>query len=258
MTRMRKPASGTASIQVINRAAEILRILAVTPSGLSLGELADRTGLARSTVQRIVKALADEQFLIPASKRAGVRLGPGLIPLAQAAQQDIALVAQPLLNELSEITQETVDMSILSGPNALFIAQASGNARLSASSSIGDAFPLYCTANGKALLSCVPKTQQIKLVPEPIPALTEHTLDDPTEVFAQARLARSTGLAYDFEEHTEDVCAIATAFIDAHGRPHALSIPMPKSRFERSRSKIEANLLAYRDRLIGILGGSLP
>ena len=44
-------------VQVIARAATILRALEEENSGLSLGQIAQRVNLARSTVQRIVAAL---------------------------------------------------------------------------------------------------------------------------------------------------------------------------------------------------------
>ena len=47
-------------IQVIARAAAILRTLESNRDGMSLGEIAKQVGLARSTVQRIVNALAVE------------------------------------------------------------------------------------------------------------------------------------------------------------------------------------------------------
>ena len=47
-------------VQVIARAATILRALEEQPAGLSLGQIAQRVDLARSTVQRIVAALAAE------------------------------------------------------------------------------------------------------------------------------------------------------------------------------------------------------
>ena len=45
-------------IQVIARAAAVLRALENEPAGLSLGKIAQRVDLSRSTVQRIVDALA--------------------------------------------------------------------------------------------------------------------------------------------------------------------------------------------------------
>ena len=61
-------------VQVIARAAAILRTLEEQPAGLSLGQIAQRVSLARSTVQRIVAALAAEKLVIAASPTGRVRL----------------------------------------------------------------------------------------------------------------------------------------------------------------------------------------
>ncbi|KHN91196.1 hypothetical protein BSK71_04695 [Pectobacterium actinidiae] len=55
-------------IQVISRAAAILREVCESPDGLSLGQLAALTGLARSTVQRIVDALESEHLVQAGAK----------------------------------------------------------------------------------------------------------------------------------------------------------------------------------------------
>ena len=64
-------------IQVIARAAAVLRSLEREPDGLSLGDIAARVDLPRSTIQRIVAALVEEQLLMSASLKARVKLGPG-------------------------------------------------------------------------------------------------------------------------------------------------------------------------------------
>src|ERR1700721_234349 len=86
--RKRKAATRRApsQIQVIARAAAILRALEHEPEGLSLAQIAQRVKLARSTVQRIVAALAAEKLLIAASPNARVRLGPTILRLAPAAR----------------------------------------------------------------------------------------------------------------------------------------------------------------------------
>ena len=61
-------------IQVITRAANILRCLEDEANGLTLSQIAERVGLARSTVQRIVDALREEQLLIAASPTSGVMM----------------------------------------------------------------------------------------------------------------------------------------------------------------------------------------
>ena len=86
-------------IQVIARAATVLRSLEGQADGLSLTQIAQLVGLARSTVARIVNALRKEQFVMAASPTSGVRLGPALTrletrgPLAIPAFLSSALIA---------------------------------------------------------------------------------------------------------------------------------------------------------------------
>lgn len=88
--------SETGGVQVIERAAAILRALRDHAEGLSLAQLAAEVGLARSTVHRIVIALQREGFVAPVSPQGKVQLGPGLVALAAtAATRDHVAVAPP-------------------------------------------------------------------------------------------------------------------------------------------------------------------
>lgn len=102
-------------IQVIARAAGILRMLGEHPRGLSLAEIATRVGLARSTVQRIVQALEAEGFVEARGVRGGFQLGPELARLVYRRQIDVVSVARPFLEALSVELSETVALSTLSG-----------------------------------------------------------------------------------------------------------------------------------------------
>ena len=114
---------GTRGIQVIARAANVLRSLERESEGLSLREIADKVGLARSTVQRIVGALVNEQLLISATPNARVKLGPSLIRLAASASIDVGELLKPYMQDLSRLVEETVDLSVLKGKRAMFINQ---------------------------------------------------------------------------------------------------------------------------------------
>jgi DNA-binding IclR family transcriptional regulator len=219
------------SIQVIARAAEILRILADEQTGLSLGEIAERTSLARSTVQRIVKALTDEQFLISASTRGGVKLGPLLIRLGASAQVDVAQLVRPLMQNLARQIGESVDLSVLKGASALFVDQVAGTHRLAAISSPGQTFPLHSTANGKALLASLTPQRRLSLLGKRLDQDTNATVTSLEALEKEIAQVQQTGLAYDREEHTIGICAIGTWFTDPLGRPFAISIPVPSVRF---------------------------
>lgn len=242
------------SIQVIARAAKVLRALESEEQGLSLGQIAQRVGLARSTVQRIVDSLSAEQFLIAATPSAGVRLGPALIRLAASARLDIGQITHPLMLALSQEIRETVDLSVLKGNLAVFVDQIQGPQRLRAVSAIGEAFPLHCTANGKALLSVVDEDTLERALTQPMPRLTPNTLTRRADLLREVDTCRRTGLASDNEEHTEGICAVGTGFLDPIGRPMALSIPAPAGRYRRSKAVLSRALLEARKQIVEALG----
>jgi DNA-binding IclR family transcriptional regulator len=247
-----------AGVQVIARAADILRVLESEPDGLSLGQIAQRVDLARSTVQRIVGALQNEHLLVPVSDRGRVRLGPGLARLGNAATTDIVSLVRPVLVDLSQEIGETVDLSVLRNRAAVFVDQVTGSHRLAAVSQIGTVFPLHSTANGKALLACVSAARRRELLSGTQEKDTDRTITDAGKLEKEILRIQETGISYDREEHTTGICAVGTAFVDAFDRPHALSIPVPKTRYDEICATLGEPLLAARDRIIENIGGSLP
>lgn len=253
-TTPRPDESPKQSIQVITRAISVLRALEGQPEGLSLGQIGERVGLARSTVQRIVDALRGEQFVIAASPTSGVRLGPALIRLGASAIVEFDQITRPIIAALSQATGETVDLSVLKGNAAIFTDQIQGSHRLRAVSAIGETFPLHCTANGKAILSVLPPEKVSRLLRGPLPRLTRHTITKRAELLNSIEDFRRTGISIDNEEHTEGISALGIGFIDPMGRAIAVSIPVPTARFTRIRTNLVGPLLAARTRILEALG----
>ena len=254
----RKPAGRTAgqSIQVIARAASVLRALEGEQTGLSLAQIAQRVDLARSTVQRIVDALRAEHFLIAATPTSGVRLGPALIRLAASASVEFDQITRPIMAELSQRLGETVDLSVLKGFSAVFTDQVQGAHRLRAVSAVGETFPLHCTANGKSLLSIMPEAQFEKFLRTPLTRMTPATITRAAELRTEIAAAAKAGIAFDDEEHTEGISAVGTAFHDPLGRGIALSVPVPTTRFRKLKPELVRQLLAARVAILEALGNS--
>lgn len=232
-------APGRSGIQVIARAAAVLRALKDGGGGQSLGQIAERVGLPRSTVQRIVGALAEERLVI-AGAQGGLRLGPEIDALAEATRHDVAVTCRPLLAALAEATGETADLSVLRGARMIFLDQVPGTQRLRTVSSVGEAFPLTTTANGRACLARLPEERAEALAR----AEWERTggPGDAAALRATLDRVRATGLAYDLDEHTEGISAVGFAFADRSGDLHAVSVPVPSTRFAERRGAIEAAL----------------
>lgn len=224
-------------MQVISRAAAILRALKDSETELSLGRIAKRTDLPRSTVQRIAGALAKERLVAVDPERGGLRLGPELESLAEAARTSIVERCRTPMNDLAKETGETVDLSVMNGSSMVFLDQVSGVHRLRAVSAVGAAFPLTTTANGRACLAMLGDERARALAEDE----WEHRnyAGDMSEFAAMIAAVRRTGLAYDLDEHTEGISAVGFAFRCAKGDIHAISVPVPSARFIEKRNAIE-------------------
>jgi DNA-binding IclR family transcriptional regulator len=243
-------------IQVLARAAAILRICREEPAGLSLGVIAERAGLPRSTVQRIVAALAAEGLLLSSGEAGTIRLGPQLHALAEGARFDVVEIAHPHLKQLSEQTGETVDLAVFRRDHMVFVDQIVGQQRLRAVSAVGEPFPLHCTANGKAALALLGDDQIAELLAAGLQRFTPATLVSKAALRRDIASIRKTGLAKDREEHSAGISAVGAAIRDLTGAIYAVSIPMPSVRFdERAPGFGRLLLSASKDLLADIAKG---
>ena len=233
-------------VQVIARAASILRALEGEDGGLSLGEIARRVSLARSTVQRIVASLESEKLLIAASPNGRVRLGPALHRLAGSVRRDFVGMARPFITKLSQELRETVDLASVRNDHLVFIDQVIGSHRLRTVSAVGETFPLYCTANGKAYLSQLEEPEIERLIGKRYEARTPNTLTTLNTLMQEIRAVKKSGVAFDREEHTLGICAAGIALQDPLGNAVAISVPVPSQRFQEQQAPITKKLLATK------------
>ncbi len=237
-------------IQVIARAASLLRALERRPEGLSLGELAKAVSLPRSTVQRIVDALDNEGFVLAASSVSGVRLGPALLALASSTRFHIAEVARETLEALAKECGETVDLSLIDQDKIVFIDQVSGTHRLTAVSAIGVSFPLHSSANGKAALAVMTDDElsklrrRLKLAP-----VTPNTITSWDQLDLEIAQIRKQGVAFDREENSLGISAVSIAIKSQTGELAAISIPAPTQRFEENKDELARMLIQHVNKL---------
>jgi DNA-binding IclR family transcriptional regulator len=241
---------GGPGIQVITRAAEILRALTASPGGLSQAELADRLGLARTTVHRIVGALEGEGLVSVSHSRGRYRLGPEVTRMTEAVRRDLLGSVHPVLEEISHELHETVDLSVLDGGRATFLDQVVAPHRLQAVSAVGESFPLHACAPGKAILAALPPRELPSILPQRLPGLTPHTITTLTALRTELAQVRHAGVAFDREEHTVGICAVAVVLDPRDSRPMAISLPMPAQRFYGREDELSSALLGARERIL--------
>ncbi len=245
---------GNSGVQVIGRSFAILRAVADSPDGLRIGDLARQVELPRSTAHRIVRSLqAEGVLLITTDGR--IQIGPALVELAATHRDTLIRMAHPLMRRLAEEVQETVDLATLDGDSVRFIDQATSSQRLRADSVVGELFPAYCTANGKALLAELPARALDLALPKRLAAYTPHTITARAELAEELEQVRKTGVAFDREEHTERICAVGAVVHDALGSLAALTVAVPSERFYGREEDLSRALLATTAELSAALGG---
>ncbi|WP_144161264.1 IclR family transcriptional regulator [Paraburkholderia sp. BCC1885] len=239
-------------IQVIARAARVLDVLGGRPEGMSLGGIAKAVDLPRSTVQRIVKALADEE-LVRTGRADGVRLGPAFLRLVGKLHTDVVAVAAPHLQSLSDDIGETVTLGRISSHELAFIHVVVAERELRVVSRVGANLPLATTAGGRALLALGSDEEALALL-----QLPDAGGANGNELLKELKRVRRTGYAVDDNETTPGIVSLAVGVDTILGR-FAISIPAPAVRVASvGRPRIVEQLLACRDVLLGEIGRSRP
>lgn len=238
------------SIQVLSRAAAILRSLQSEAQGLMLSEIARVVDLPRSTAQRIVDALSAEGMLVHSLSTNRIRLGPALIALGAASVFPIAELARPVLERIASETSESVVLTRMDSDKVIVVDQISASQRLASVMDIGAFLPVHCSASGKAMLSYLKNDEldgfrsRIKLN-----RLTPETITVWADLRKQVEDCRHTGIAFDREEHSIGVCSAAIALKLPNDELVAIAITAPTQRFTNNE---ESLIQVLRDHLRGL------
>lgn len=218
-------------MQSADRALAILVAFGEDRPELGVSELASELGLHKSTVSRLLAALAARGLVA----RAGERFVPGheLARLGALVAPGPALVHAlgDTLERLAEETGETVNVAVRRGALALNVHQVESTHLVGVRDWTGRAFPLHATANGKALLAFGGGPR-----PRELPALTARTITDAATLGRELARARARGYAVAVEELELGLHAVAAPVFDRGGAcVAAISISAPAYRLPRRR-----------------------
>lgn len=204
-------------------------------SALTLGELAERTGLAKSTVHRLAADVAALGWLTRTGQR--YELGVALFELGERVpvKRRLRAVALPFMQDLFAVTGETVHLAVRDGIDALYAEKIHGHGSLALPSRTGGRAPLTCTAVGKALLAHEDPAVAADLLARPLRRLTPSSVVDPAVLRRELDEVRRCGVAVEREEAAVGGACLAVAVLVA-GRPvAALSVSVPVGRFVPER-----------------------
>jgi DNA-binding IclR family transcriptional regulator len=253
MTEMNDEVESGSGKQVIARAAAVLRALENQSTGLSLSQIATASELPRTTVHRIVAALEAQRMVTTGS--GGVRLGPAITRLAASAHTDIVSIARPFIEALGRRTRETVDLCVFRGAHAISVDQYASDQELRVVSPVGTAFPVHCTAHGKALLAEHSDAEIKKVLGPRLERRTDRTIERTTQLLTHISAVRSSGFATDVEEHAAGVCGIGVFLRTGLSGDYAIALAVPALRFHERLESLRASIMQTRSEIEAVTGG---
>ncbi|MEB8386621.1 IclR family transcriptional regulator [Rhodobacteraceae bacterium KMM 6894] len=218
---MTQPKQNTLFVGALAKGLRVLRAFDESHTELSLGALAEITGLDKSAVQRLANTLHVEGMLDkdPVTRR--YRPSHAWLRMAYAYYWSDPLVAHamPKLIELSQRLGETVNLAELTGQHIIYVARLPCTRTVFAASVPGRTVPALCTSAGQAVLATFPKAERAAAIDHwHLEAVTPRTTTDRATITQQIDTTASRGYALTHDQMILNEVGIACAIRGPDGR----------------------------------------
>jgi len=248
-------------VSAIGRGFALLRCFKRNARVLGNKELAQLTGLPRSTVARLTYTLTKLGYLefLPGIEK--YALGIGTLTLGQTylAGLDVREVAHPLMQALADDVGATVALGAHHGQDMVFLDIAHGNQVFMMRVAVGQRVPHGMTALGRAYVAALSPEERVKFSRDYRARVKPADWPRVEEVTRQAiRDHEKYGFCFSMGDWQEDVFAAGVPMVSSDGsKILAFSCSGPVHEMTRKRliSEIGPRLMQLRDKVHGTLGG---
>lgn len=207
------------SIQVIERALDIIELLSTQQNGIGVTEISEKTNLHKTTVHRILSSLYARNY-VEKNKYGKYKLGLKLIEIVSCHINELELLTEsrPFLLELSSKYNLTSHLGVLDGYNVVYIEKLETFTNMRLYTQIGYRVPAYCSSLGKCLLSSLSEIELDEIMKDyKFERYTENTICDLKEFKKQLRNIRIQKWAMDNQEQIVGQRCIAAPIYDYKG-----------------------------------------
>ncbi|GAA0608155.1 IclR family transcriptional regulator [Sporichthya brevicatena] len=208
MTTALQPRSSTRRVDddfgsSAGKAIAVLEAFRGAGAVLGVTEIANRTGLSKSTAHRLLAVLVERRFVQRHDNR--YMLGRALFELGSLVPdcrpRSLREAAVPVMADLYATTRATVHLAVLEeATEVLYVEKLHGPGSVSTPSRVGGRMPAMCTGVGKAMVAFSSPDVITANLAQPVRQLTPRTLVRPDLLRENLRKIRETGVAYDLEE----------------------------------------------------------
>jgi DNA-binding IclR family transcriptional regulator len=242
---------------------KVLQCFSVQERNLNVSEIAERTGMPRSTAHRWCVSLREIGFLDQDHTRDEYRLGLSLLQLGNTVltSMDLQKQQRPIVESLTQASQEGVHLGVFDGSNMVFVSHSPGGPLVrNNSTTLVESSPCYCTSVGKAALAFQTASVIQRIIDMGLLAYTRNTITDPDRLREELRMIRERGYALSNGEFEPLIRCVGAPIRNASGKViAALSVTSTYKRLPDSRiRKVASLVMQHADALSIQLGYRIP
>lgn len=220
-TASRADTSGANSALYVNSVEKSMRVLMAFDGQqrqLSLSQIAALTGFDLSTTQRFTYTLMTLGYLVKDDKARKYELAPRVLDFAfhYLTSNELVRRATPYLQQLSQETEETTNLTILDGCEIVFVQRIVSRNVLNPNVVTGTRLPAYCTASGLAMMAMLSDAEIEQVLNKSnLIKHTPYTIADPLKIKQRLKKIREQGYAHVREEYFFGDISTAAVVIDS-------------------------------------------
>lgn len=185
----------------------------------SVWELAQRSGINRSTAWRILTTLESHGMVERDPITSRYHVGHAALHIAAAADYDgVARRVRPILSRVAEQVGESVTLAAVRRFTLVYIDQVDPSG-VPSPDWLGRSLPLHATSSGKVFLAWLPEDEREAVLPPHLEAYNRNTITDRDRLNHALAETRRLGYSTCVGELEEFQNGVSAAVLDAQGRP---------------------------------------
>ena len=235
-----------AKVKSLYKAIQILLYFTEEVKELGVTELAEKSGLLKSTVSNIMSTYEVCGIVEQNPKTNKYKLGLKVLELSNRFyyNDDIRKIMRPYMEKIAEKVKETVYLAVFYGEEIIYLDAAFPGYSIGTRNMTGVKAPAYCTGIGKALLAYEKEEVVDVIISKGLEPFTQNTITEAEALKKELIGIREQGYAVDNMEHEFGIRCVAVPIKNYEGVVRAaISVSGPSLRFQDERIEELAILL---------------
>lgn len=206
-------------VTALARGLGVLLALSDKKRRMTIAQVSHRTGIPRAAARRSLHTLEKLGF-VAADDARRFYLRPRVLSFSHGylSASPIAVLAQPILDRLSDSLGEACSLAMPDGEEIVYIARSSSSRIMSPALNVGRRLPAYCTSIGHVMLAHLPQDQMNDyLAYARFHPYTDNTPTSAEKLLPLLAAVRESGFAFASQLMEPRICTLAVPVRDVAG-----------------------------------------